>query len=178
MPRYTHEVKERAFRIFYDTRNLSEVVRVLKREYPKISKATVHEWAQEKDARGLDWYERSKQTEIAHHSKIDDRIAGARRQIIDDVTRAKERLMEQVPTLQAKTLDGAIYALTNAGKFILEQTGADRDSEETARQSVSALLAVLQEDEEIGKLLEKRWVQVEKRFYEKLKEIRKAEAKK
>lgn len=178
MPRYTHEVKERAFRIYYDTRNLSEVVRVLKREYPKISKATVHEWSQEKDARGFNWDERSKKTEVAHHNQVDERIAGARRDIIADVTTAKARLMEQIPTLQAKTLDGAIYALTNAGKFILEQSGADRDSEETARQSVSALLSVLQEDEEIGKLLEQRWPQVEKRFYEALKQIRKSEEKK
>ncbi len=178
MPRYTHEVKERAFRIYYDSRNLSEVVRVLKREYPKISKATVHEWSQEKDARGLNWDERCKRTEVAHHDKIDESIAGARREIISEVSRAKELLVQQLPSLQAKTLDGAIYSLIGAGKFILEQSGADRDSEETARQSVTALLSVLQEDEKIGKLLEQRWSQVEKRFHEKLKQIRASEAKK
>lgn len=178
MPRYTHEAKERAFRIYYDTRNLSEVVRVLKREYPKISKATVYQWSQERDARDLNWDDRCKKNEVAHHDKIDETIAGERRKIIGEAQAFKERLYTLMPSLEAKTLEGAVFAFEKISKFILEQSGSDRDSEQTSREAVSALLLVLQEDPRIGPLLEERWSEVEKRFYEVLKQIRKSEAKK
>lgn len=178
MPRYTHEVKERAFRIFYNTRNLSEVVRVIKREYPKISKATVHDWAQEKDARGLTWDERCKRNEIAHHDKLDESISGVRREVINEAQAFKERLYSSLPALEAKTLEGAVFAFEKISKFILEQTGADRGSEQTAHESVGALILVLQDDPELAPILERRWPEIEKRFYEVLKKIRKTEAKK
>lgn len=178
MPRYTHEIKERAYRIYYDTRNISEVVRSLKKDYPKLSKSTVLQWADEHDHRGKDWYERVRETEIAHHDKIDETIAGDRRNIIHEARGFKFRLIEQMPALEAKTLEGAVFAFEKISKFILEQSGSDRDSEQTARESVSTLLLVLKEDKEIGPVLERRWDQIEKRFYEVLKKIRKSEAKK
>lgn len=178
MPRYTHEVKERAFRIFYDTRNLSEVVRVLKREYPKISKATVHQWSEERDARGLDWNERCKKNEIAHHEKLDETISGIRREVIREASAFKERLYGSLPTLEAKTLEGAVFAFEKISKFILEQSGSDRDSEQTARESVGALIVVLRDDPELGPIIDRRWDDIEEKFHEVLKKIRKSEAKK
>ncbi|MBN8223060.1 MAG: hypothetical protein J0L53_19250 [Spirochaetes bacterium] len=178
MPRYTHEVKERAFRIYYETRNLSEVVRVLKRDFPKISKATVHQWAEEKDARDLNWYERSKRNEAAHHEKIDETIAGERRKIIGEAQAFKGRLYDLMPALEAKTLEGAVFAFEKISKFILEQSGSDRDSEQTARESVGALILVLRDDPELGPIIDRRWDAIEEKFHEVLKKIRKAEAKK
>lgn len=172
--RYGHSDKEHAFRVFYETGSISETARQIRKTHPKISKATIAKWANEKDARGKTWVDRRTEIQAAHHDRVDDQLATDRKEILSNAQRFRDRLIEQLPVLDAKTLEGATFAFTSLSKFILEQSGADRDSEQTARDAVQSLILALKDDAEIGDMLERKWPEIEKRFYEHLGRIQQA----
>lgn len=176
--RYKNSDKERAFRIFYDTGSLSEVVRRMRASLPRLAKATVAKWAKEADSRGRDWYARRNEIQAAAHDNLDEQLAADRRDILKTAAQFKERLVNQLPAIEAKTLEGATFAFTALSKFILEQSGADRDSEQTAKEAVSALILALKDDPEIAEMLEKKWSEIETRFYAHLERVQKKEKKK
>ncbi len=175
--RYTHSDKERAFRIFYETGSLSETTRMMRKSLPHLSKATIAAWSEQKDSRGKTWFERRAEIQAAHHEKTDDQLSSDRKEILQNAQKFRGRLLEQLPALEAKSLEGSVFAFTALSKFILEQSGADRDSEQTAREAVTSLILALKDDAEIATLLERKWDEIEKRFYEHLQRAQKGSSK-
>lgn len=170
---YGHDVKERAFQLYYTSGSLSEVTRLLKKTHPKLSKSTVAKWADEKDARGKNWYDRRNDIQVAHNTQVDKTIAQERKKILQETKEWMENINAQRNNLTAKTSEGAINAFTSLSNFYLRESGADRESEETAKEAVSALLVVFKEHKEIGPVLERDWENIEKQFYNALEKIKK-----
>jgi hypothetical protein len=176
--RYPESLKERAFRIYYDTGSLSEVVRVLKKEFKGISKSTISKWALEADARGKNWYERRSEIQAKNHEHVDEQIAGDRKKLLQESAKFNDRLLSQLPALEAKTLEGATFAKIALSKFMLEQSGTDRNSEQTAKNAINAFMLALKEDSEIAAILDRKWPSIEERFYNHLERLEKADRKK
>lgn len=175
--RYTNTDKEQAFRIYFETGSISETTRRMKKFLPHISKATVSGWSKEKDGRGLDWLARRQEIQAASNKGLDKQLASDRKEILGNAQAFRERILAQLPVLEAKTLEGATFAFTSLSKFILEQSGADRDSQQTAREATTALILALKDDPEIADILERKWPEIEKRFFTHLERVQKQAAK-
>lgn len=101
---YSNEIKEQAFLFWYDTRNDSEVVRLLKAAGYNITRATISSWREK-----YDWETRAESIDIKKQAAQDVSIS-FEESLLLDLQKQKERYDVYFDNLPAGKVDNqAMY---------------------------------------------------------------------
>lgn len=101
---YSNEVKEKAFLFWYDTRNDSEVVRLLSNAGYSITRTTIASWREK-----YDWQERAESIDIKKQAAQDVSIS-FEESLLLDLQKQKERYDVYFDNLPAGKVDNqAMY---------------------------------------------------------------------
>jgi len=166
---YPSEIHEQAFIRFSQRKSFDEIAVELRSEFPdvcpKLRRQTVQKWA---DVEG--WRVRREAIESKVAKATDNKIVSARLEMVEQLRSVRERLAEQVKSLTAKSLEGAIHALNSTMKLELELTGerAKIGAQMNIEKMMVVMFEVLSEDPKLGKVLSQRQDFILKRISEKL----------
>ena len=113
---YSNEVKEKAFLFWYDTRNDSEVVRLLKQAGYSITRTTISSWREK-----YDWQERAESIDIKKQAAQDVSIS-FEESLLLDLQKQKERYDVYFDNLPAGKVDNqAMYVYNQLCEKLINQ---------------------------------------------------------
>ena len=142
---YSNEVKEQAFLFWYDTRNDSEVVRLLIEAGYNISRATVASWREK-----YDWQMRASDIDVKKQAAQDKSVT-FEESLFLDLQKQKERYDAYFDSLEAGEVDNqAMYVYNQILEKLLnlknkvkpeskKQYGLDNENVEEIRKKLLGL---------------------------------------
>ncbi|MFQ5637987.1 MAG: hypothetical protein ACE5IR_08315 [bacterium] len=157
--RYSPRRREDAFVIYAGCRNYNMTARIMRERFPKDCKRITPQRIKDFYVKG-DWRERLLATDKKIQNRTEENIIGMRSQLIEDLRNIYDKIVidAQEKTLKPKSVEGAVNALTNISKLILELTGERNKiaADFQFQQTVNFIFMTLAKDETLGPLLLER----------------------
>lgn len=173
---YSEHVKNRAYTLFLMGHECTEIVALLKTDYPRINKVTVGKWIEAKDDKGEDWRDKRKLVDRAAKKRIEEQAINNSVKIKNQTESLRQALYDNIINEfpKVKSLEGAMYAFKALSEFELKIEG-DENKKSDVAAIATAILDVLNEDRDFRKLFNQKWGILSELLSERLNKINRTE---